>query len=75
MPPKIYDHPPINPVIVRVINHNAIEAYCGQQDEKIILACYAPVSNKIFIRDDLTVEAFKKVLRHEYGHVNGWDHD
>lgn len=73
MPPERYDHPPRTAVPVVSVDPALIEGFCPIENG-MVLGCYREASGKIFIRDDLTAKARAKVLRHEYGHVNGWKH-
>lgn len=73
MPPKQFDYPPRASFEVVEIAPNLIRAACrGAARELVLLGCWDGL--RIFIRTDLTPKARAKVLRHEYGHVNGWVH-
>jgi len=70
MPPPAYDHVPSpRPPIVE-FEPELINAACGVSYD--IAGCF--IRGKVFLRDDLTPKARAKVLRHEYGHANGWEH-
>lgn len=75
MPPKQYDHYPTKPfIIVEYTNEKLFNLVCPQYVDKITLACVTVDRRVIRIRSDLTPKARQKVLRHEYGHLNGWNH-
>lgn len=71
MPPKPYDHVPKHMPPIIEFAPELINAACGAHNE--IASCF--IRGKIFIRTDMTAKARAKVLRHEYGHANGWEHD
>ena len=75
MPPKQFDHYPTRNFITYTIPANLEETLCGRglESTRTALACVFEGS-KIYIRDDLTPAARAKVLKHEYGHINGWKH-
>lgn len=39
----------------------------------ILFGCF--IAGQARIRNDMTPKARAKVLRHEYGHANGWEHE
>lgn len=83
MPPKQYDYPPRREVVVHVASPSVVDEACGKSLEVLlrrlegkpvtILGCWD--GKVIYVRNDLTAKARAKVLRHEYGHVNGWVHE
>ena len=76
MPPKFYDHYPVQHFVVYTIPPKLEQALCGLGNPKneTYLACVPEGQRTIFIRSDLTPDARAKVLRHEYAHLNGWKH-
>lgn len=76
MPPARFDHQPVEPfTIIEYADPRLFRSACPSDvGERILLACAAVDRRVIKIRADLTPAARKKVLRHEYGHLNGWSH-
>lgn len=75
MPPAQFDHAPAcTPEIVEVSpsNMKMIVALTHTPDDKLLLGSAAGCV--IWLREDLSPAARKRVLRHEYGHLNGWHH-
>lgn len=72
LPPPAFDHVPGRSVTVTDLPAQLIEALCP--DDGIVVGCAFTGVGKVFIRDDLTDAARSHVLRHEYGHINGWTH-
>lgn len=71
MPPPKYDHVPSPRPPIIEFAPELINAACGVRYE--IAGCF--IRGKVFLRDDMTDKARAKVLRHEYGHANGWKHN
>lgn len=75
-PPARYDHKPTVPFTLDTVPHWQIELVCGKPKPpaKSRPACTStgPAGTWIFVSDWLTGPALKAVMRHEYGHVNGW---
>jgi len=71
LPPPQYDHAPTKPYSVEYVS----EAYMREQDCKgyRLFGCTC-LDSYILLHEDLTPEAAERVLRHELGHVNGWEH-
>ena len=75
MPPARYDHHPTEPYrIVEFTDPRMFNLACPDHTGRLVLACAAVERRVVKIRADLTPAARKKVLRHEYGHLNGWVH-
>lgn len=70
MPPPEYDHTPRHRPPIIEFAPELINAACGASYH--IAGCF--IRGKVFLRTDLTPKARAKVLRHEYGHANGWEH-
>lgn len=84
MPPAEFAGQPRQPVAVHYVSHDTIEDKCGHSLEVslnrlegkqvTILGCSIldkkPI--QIYVLNDLDKDARQKVLKHEYGHVNGW---
>ena len=70
MPPPEYDYTPKYIPPITEFSESMIGPACGVNFR--IAGCY--IRGKIFLLDNMTPEARQKVLRHEYGHVNGWKH-
>lgn len=72
MPPSPFDHTPAGRF--KIINTDSILIYaaCPVPDGWIVFGCV--VGHKVYIRTDITAFARAKVLRHEFGHLNGWVH-
>lgn len=73
LPPQKYDHYPVIPFTVHQVNDRFLSAICGRSKLVFVLACTR--GNSIWLRNNLTYLAKQYVLRHEYGHINGWSHD
>lgn len=72
VPPRQYDHYPSRPFeIVEVLDNRLLDALCPRR-ERLTVAC--TMGRKIYVRNDLTAAALRRVVRHEYGHLNGWRH-
>ncbi|HVL10831.1 MAG TPA: hypothetical protein VM512_16975 [Burkholderiaceae bacterium] len=75
-PPARFNHKPTVPFTLDVVPHWQIELVCGKAERKgdVRPACTStgPKGTWIFVSDWLTGRALKAVMRHEYGHVNGW---
>ena len=84
MPPKQFDHAPTQPYTIVLVSAQQIDDKCKSlsvllsrlEGKKVmVFACTVGEGmDLIYIRNDLTAKARAKVLRHEYGHVNGWVH-
>jgi len=73
LPPAQYDHAPTVAYTVDVLPKEQFDATCGvERAPRYKLGCTIDWLDAIFIRDDLSDDAFKRVLRHEIGHINGW---
>lgn len=73
MPPERFDHYPTRPfTVIEVTDNKFIDALCGKEGKRII-AC--TIGDNIYLRNDFTKDAKKKILRHEYAHLNGWHHE
>ena len=73
MPPPEYDHKPQVAVEIVEYDPQLLRAACNDWRQNILFGCF--IAGQIRIRNDMTPAARAKVLRHEYGHVNGWSHD
>lgn len=73
-PPAAFDHEPAEPYAIKMIAPDLVDNYCGRLPDMVQLGCWNEWQGLIYIRDDLTPEAFHFVLRHEKAHVNGWRH-
>jgi hypothetical protein len=75
-PPARFDGYPSVPFTLDIVPHWQIELVCGKAKRKgdVRPACTStgPKGTWIFVSDWLTGRALKVVMRHEYGHVNGW---
>jgi hypothetical protein len=74
LPPPQYDYVPES-FEVRHVPMNQIRDFCGTH----AAGCAAVKEHKCFIilppRELFSAAAYERVLRHEYGHCNGWDHE
>lgn len=71
MPPPRYDHEPTRPYAVQHVS----EAYMRRMGCKgfQIVGCTL-LDRYVLLHENLTPEAAAIVLRHELGHINGWEH-
>lgn len=75
MPPKQYVHEPTVPYRIERVDPDVLIANCGQKPNETVLGCYVAWYNStIYLRNDMSADAERLVLRHEIGHVNGWEH-
>lgn len=75
MPPRRFVHEPTVPYRIERVSPERIVAICGQKEGQTVLGCYVGWYNStIYLRTDMTADAARLVLRHELGHVNGWEH-
>ena len=75
MPPQKFTHEPTVAYRVEMVDPDYLVEVCGQRRDTIVLGCYvAWWKRTIFLRNDMTEDAKRLVLRHEIGHVNGWEH-
>lgn len=75
-PPTRFAGYPSVPFTLDVVPHWQIELVCGKAKRKgdVRPACTStgPKGTWIFVSDWLHGAALEAVMRHEYGHVNGW---
>ena len=76
MPPKKYDHEPYQPYQVIEMPIKDLHKICNQprRSNYTLFGCAHHLVGLIYLRDDLSDEARKRVLRHERAHLNGWKH-
>jgi Zn-dependent peptidase ImmA (M78 family) len=74
MPPKRFDHFPTEPFEVRYNDPELQRLKCGVAEGYEGYACTFYELRYIIIRNDLSPRLTKLILRHEYGHLNGWSH-
>ena len=73
MPPHKFDHYPKEAFkIVELYDNRFLEALCPVPEGWWTLSC--TMGRKVYIRNDFSPKAKAHVLRHEYGHLNGWHH-
>ncbi len=72
MPPPEYDHTPRRSVEIVEYDPQLLRAACNDWRRNILFGCF--IAGQARIRNDMTPKARAKVLRHEYGHANGWEH-
>lgn len=72
LPPARFDHVPSEPYKLIRVSRELFDAACRnyEPNEREILGCN--FGRVVFIRTDLTPAAYQMVLRHEFGHLNGW---
>lgn len=73
LPPEQYDYEPTRPYRVEYVTPAGVEEHCPAPFGAMVVGCTV-LDGYILLRDDLTPEAAAHVLRHEKGHVNGWNH-
>lgn len=75
MPPQQYVHEPAIDYRIVYVSPAKLAQNCPQEPGYTVLGCYyAWYDHTIFLRNDMTPEAARLVLRHELAHVNGWKH-
>jgi hypothetical protein len=74
LPPEQYDHEPTRLYTVQIVEPGTVNLYCPARFETMAVGCTVN-GDTIMLRNDLTPEAAAHVLRHEKGHINGWQHD
>jgi hypothetical protein len=70
MPPPEYDYTPNPRPEVVEFGPDLISQACGVPFR--VAGCF--IRGKVFLLSTLTPDARALVLRHEYGHANGWRH-
>lgn len=74
MPPHQFAHEPAKPYRVDVVSQAELERYCAPTPLRpVVLGCTV-MGAYILLRDDMTDDAARLVLRHEIAHINGWEH-
>lgn len=72
LPPARYDHLPREEFKLVRIGGRLFDAGCRnyETNKREVLGC--DFGRVVFIRTDLTPVVYQLVLRHEFGHLNGW---
>lgn len=77
-PPAKYDYVPKRPVQIIEIDGRFIDAKCRTEQQErqgqLVVGCYFHGADTIWLRRGLSSKERREVLRHEYGHANGWRH-
>lgn len=74
MPPHQFTHEPTRAYSVQIVSAAEVEKHCNPTPFKpLVLGCTV-MGCYIFLRNDMTADATRLVLRHEIAHVNGWEH-
>lgn len=75
MPPRMYDHYPTEPFTVEFWPQGDLRILCRNKYPPGLQIACTREDRIIIVRDDLSPAAVQLVLRHEYGHLNGWLHE
>lgn len=73
LPPRQYDYEPSRSYVVQYVSEEELKQFCNPPFGYRIVGCTV-LDRYILILEDMTDEAKAHVLRHEKGHVNGWNH-
>jgi hypothetical protein len=76
LPPPRYDYEPPWYRMPEIIDSDSDVIFdeCGGAPGVLILSCISDDNKTIWILDDLSQKVRAHVLRHEFGHANGWNH-
>lgn len=72
LPPAPYDHEPVKNYRIEYVSEHYMRQLGCRGDW--VIGCTV-MGRYILLNEDLTPAAAAHVLRHEKGHVNGWQHD
>ena len=80
MPPERCDHAPTRPFSTRAVDHLTVDATCRSYANFNYLRVHLQACSITFIdhailiiSNDINPDYTACLVRHEYGHLNGWD--
>ena len=76
LPPERYDYIPKRAIEIEFTPFWGIKLTCKRTGKRYmktkVLGCYPLGSDKIYVVKGMPRKLERRVIRHEYGHVNGW---